>query len=149
MPGKYRFSVNSHKGELLAAAFAGLGASAATSFHASRFWQRRLNGPAPDRLLVNPPSFFPKSPAEAELMLLGRYRLAGGEAITRDGSPFFVAPPSELWAESLHGFHWLRHFDAGGSEPFQEHLRQLIAHWVRNYGKSAGLMRGGLCACRW
>lgn len=68
-------------------------------------------------------------------MLLGRFRLAGGEAVTRDGSPFFVTPPSELWAESLHGFHWLRHFDAGGSEPFQEHLRQLIAHWVRNYGQ--------------
>jgi uncharacterized heparinase superfamily protein len=135
MPGKYRFSVNRHKGELVAAAFAGMGASAADAFHASGFWQRRLNGPAPDRLLVNPRSFYPKSPAEAELMLLGRYRLAGGEAITRDGSPFFVTPPSELWAESLHGFHWLRHFDAGGSEPFQEHLRQLIAHWVRNYGK--------------
>lgn len=134
MPGTYRFSWNTHKGELLAAAVASLRNSAASSLHASRFWQRGLNGPAPDRLLVNPRSFFPKSPAEAELMLLGRFRLAGGEAVTRDGSPFFVTPPSDLWAESLHGFHWLRHFDAGGSEPFQEHLRQLIAHWVRNYG---------------
>lgn len=135
MPGSYRFSWNAHKGELLAAAVEGLGHSLASSFHASRIWQRGLNGPAPDRLLVTPKSFYPKSPAEAELMLLGRFRLAGGEAVTRDGSPFFVTPPSELWAESLHGFHWLRHFDAGGSEPFQEHLRQLIAHWVRNYGQ--------------
>lgn len=82
-----------------------------------------------------PRSFWPKSPAEAELLIMGRFRLAGGEATARDGSPFFIAPPSEKWAESLHAFHWLRHFDAGGSEPFQEHLRQLIAHWLRNYGE--------------
>jgi uncharacterized heparinase superfamily protein len=72
--------------------------------------------------------------AEAELLLMGRYRLAGGDATARDGSPFFITPPSDLWAESLHGFHWLRHFDAGGSEPVQEHLRQIIAHWVRANG---------------
>jgi len=81
-----------------------------------------------------PRSFFPKSPSEAELLLMGRFRLPGGEATARDGSPFFISPPSEAWSESLHSFHWLRHFDAGGSEPFQEHLRQLMAHWLRNYG---------------
>ena len=72
--------------------------------------------------------------AEAELLIMGRFRLPGGDATARDGSPFFIKPPSELWSESLHSFHWLRHFDAGGSEPVQEHLRQLIAHWVRSYG---------------
>lgn len=103
--------------------------------HASTLWQRSLTGPAPDRLLALPRSFFPKSPAEAELLLMGRFRLPGGEATARDGSPFFISPPSQAWSESLHSFHWLRHFDAGGSEPFQDHLRQLIAHWLRNYGE--------------
>ena len=111
-----------------------LTAAAARLLHASSLWQRALSGPAPDRLLAMPRSFWPKSPAEAELLLMGRYRLPGGEAKVRDGSPFFAAPPSQAWSESLHAFHWLRHFDAGGSEPFQEHLRQLIAHWLRNYG---------------
>lgn len=130
----YRFSIRKHATELMAGACRNLGAGAINALHKSRVWQRTLNGPAPDRLMVHPRNFHPKSPAEAELMLMGRFRLPGGEAITRDGSPFFIAAPSTLWSESLHGFHWLRHFDAGGSEPFQEHLRQLIAHWVRNYG---------------
>ncbi len=119
---------------LLAALKPRLLSSISRLLHASSLWQRSLSGPAPDRLLVMPRSFFPKSPSEAELLLMGRFRLPGGEATARDGSPFFISPPSEAWSESLHSFHWLRHFDAGGSEPFQEHLRQLIAHWLRNYG---------------
>lgn len=134
MAKSYKLSVRSHAGELLAGLGVVTSTRATRHLYATRMWQRTLNGPAPDRLLVNPRNFHPKSPAEAELMLMGRFRLPGGEAVTRDGSPFFVEPPNELWLESLHGFHWLRHFDAGGSEPFQEHLRQLVAHWVRNYG---------------
>jgi uncharacterized heparinase superfamily protein len=132
--GGSKLSVQGYAQALLSGMGQAVRDGAATRIYQSGFWQRSLNGPAPDRLLANPRSYWPKSPAEAELMLMGRFRLPGGEAMTRDGSPFFVDQPSELWAESLHGFHWLRHFDAGGSEPFQEHLRQLIAHWVRNYG---------------
>ncbi|MFN9541832.1 MAG: heparinase II/III family protein, partial [Alphaproteobacteria bacterium] len=123
-----------HRRELLDGLLAQARSSASRLLHASSAWQRALAGPAPDRLLATPRSFWPKSPAEAELLIMGRFRLNGGEATARDGSPFFISPPSEAWAESLHAFHWLRHFDAGGSEPFQEHLRQLIAHWLRNYG---------------
>ena len=104
------------------------------ALYASSFWQRALNGPAPDRILVNPRCYYRKSMAEAELLIMGRFRLPGGDTTARDGSPFFIKPPSEQWSESLHSFHWLRHFDAGGSDPVQEHLRQLIAHWVRAYG---------------
>lgn len=132
--GHYAASLLSHKQDLLRGAFAALRQRARAALHASAFWQRSLGGPAPDRLLVCPQSFFTKSPAEAELMLMGRYRLPGGEVTARDGSPFFVTPPSDLWAESLHGFHWLRHFEAGGAEPFQDHLRQLVAHWLRTCG---------------
>ncbi len=130
----YKMNLKTHAKDLVSGATASLSAGAARLVYKSKFWQRSLNGPAPDRLLVNPRNFHPKSLAEAELMLMGRFRLPGGEVVARDGSPFFVQPPSDLWSESLHSFHWLRHFDAGGSEPFQDHLRQLIAHWSRNYG---------------
>lgn len=133
--GGYAFSMLAHRDEVLAGMLAQLSSSSARLLHASSAWQRGLAGPAPDRLLAMPRSFWPKSPAEAELLIMGRFRLNGGEATARDGSPFFIPPPSEAWAESLHAFHWLRHFDAGGSEPFKEHLRQLIAHWLRNYGE--------------
>jgi uncharacterized heparinase superfamily protein len=120
--------------DLIAGARATISRATTRRLHASSFWQRSLNGPAPDRIFVNPRSFYPKSMAEAELLLLGRFRLPGGDATARDGSPFFIKAPSDLWAENLHSFHWLRHFDAGGSEPVQEHLRQLISHWIRAHG---------------
>lgn len=134
MPVKYSLSWRTHASDLGQGALTLAATGARNILYRSRIWQRTLNGPAPDRLLVTPRSYYPKSAAEAEMMLMGRFRLSGGEAATRDGSPFFVQAPSERWSESLHGFHWLRHFDAGGSEPFQDHLRQLIAHWARNYG---------------
>jgi uncharacterized heparinase superfamily protein len=123
-----------HSNDLTAGAGELVSSFLTKQLHRTKFWQRSLAGPAPDRILVHPRCFYRKSMAEAELLLMGRFRLPGGDATARDGSPFFVNPPSELWLESLHGFHWLRHFDAGGSEPVQEHLRQLIAHWVRTHG---------------
>jgi hypothetical protein len=133
-PVLHKLNRRAHARELSDAASDVVGAFAARSLHRTKFWQRRLNGPAPDRILVNPRCFHRKSMAEAELLIMGRFRLPGGDATARDGSPFFIQAPSELWSESLHSFHWLRHFDAGGSDPVQEHLRQLIAHWVRAYG---------------
>jgi uncharacterized heparinase superfamily protein len=133
-PPAYKFNMFANTGELIAGARVALGTAWQRQLYRSPFWQRSLNGPAPDRILVNPRSFHPKSIAEAELLIMGRFRLPGGDATARDGSPFFIKPPSEQWAEALHSFHWLRHFDAGGSEPVQEHLRQLIAHWVRTHG---------------
>lgn len=133
-PATYKFNAFANTRELIAGARATVVASWQRQLHKSPFWQRSLNGPAPDRILVNPRSFHPKSIAEAELLIMGRFRLPGGDATARDGSPFFIKPPSDEWAENLHSFHWLRHFDAGGSEPVQEHLRQLIAHWVRTHG---------------
>src|SRR5690242_18141467 len=38
----------------------------------SFIWRRMLGGPAPDRLLAQPRSFFPKSLVEAELIMAGR-----------------------------------------------------------------------------
>ena len=133
-PAAYKFNMFANARELVAGASVSVGASWQRLLHKSPFWQRSLNGPAPDRILVNPRSFHPKSIAEAELLIMGRFRLPGGDATARDGSPFFIKAPSEQWAEALHSFHWLRHFDAGGSEPVQEHLRQLIAHWIRTHG---------------
>ncbi len=133
-PQAYKFNAFANAREMIAGARAAAAATWQRQLHRSPIWQRSLSGPAPDRLFVNPRSFHPKSIAEAELLIMGRFRLPGGDATARDGSPFFIKPPSDEWAESLHSFHWLRHFDAGGSEPVQEHLRQLIAHWVRTYG---------------
>ena len=138
-PPAFKLDLRVHGRELISVAGDAALATVARQLYRTKFWQRSLSGPAPDRVLVHPRCFYRKSLAEAELLLMGRFRLPGGDATARDGSPFFINPPSELWLESLHSFHWLRHFDAGGSEPVQEHLRQLIAHWVRAHGTWAEL----------
>jgi uncharacterized heparinase superfamily protein len=103
----------------------------------SAIWRQTvLAGPAPDRLLAQPRSFFTKSAREARLMTAGRYRFSGGEADVSDGSPFFSQAPSVEWLENLHAFAWLRHFEAVGDEASQEYARQLIAHWLRTYGQN-------------
>lgn len=102
----------------------------------SFLWRRMLSGPAPDRLLAQPKSFFPKSLVEGELIMAGRFRLPGGEAEASDGSPFLTTPPSVQWLENLHSFAWLRHLEAIGGEQVQEHARQLIAHWMRVHGQN-------------
>ena len=103
--------------------------------YSSFIWRQMLAGPAPDRLLAQPRSFFPKSIVQAQQILEGRYRLVGGEAEASDGSPFFAEAPSEQWLESLHSFEWLRHLEAVGGEPMQAHVRQLLAHWIRTFGQ--------------
>jgi uncharacterized heparinase superfamily protein len=117
-----------------------LGDHARTSFegllYSSVIWRQVLGGPAPDRLLAQPRSYFHKSLVEGELIMAGRFRLPGGEADASDGSPFFTPPPSTQWLENLHGFHWLRHLEAIGGDQVQEHARQSIAHWIRAYGQN-------------
>ena len=122
-------------GALFAASWEKLRASCERALYASALWRQALSGPAPDRLLAQPRSFFPKSIVEAERLRNGRFRLPGGEVDASDGSPFFSTVPSVEWLENLHGFAWLRHLEAVGGEPAQEHARQLIAHWLRSYGQ--------------
>ena len=124
-------------GALVGAGWSRLRASGEGLLFGSAIWRYSvLSGPAPDRLLAQPRSFFPRSLGEAQLLLRGRIRLPGGEVDTSDGSPFFAEAPSIQWLENLHGFAWLRHFEAVGSEPTQDHVRQLVAHWIRAYGQT-------------
>ena len=52
-------------------------------------------------------------------------------------SPFEIAPPSEGWARELHGFAWLRHLRAAGSELSREQAKALLGDWVRLHNDSA------------
>ena len=59
-------------GALFAASWEKLRASCERALYASALWRQALSGPAPDRLLAQPRSFFPKSLIEAERILSGR-----------------------------------------------------------------------------
>lgn len=101
--------------------------------YASAVWRQTLGGPAPDRFLMFPPCLWIKSPREGEHILEGVYQFRGGTVRTAEPTPFFAAPPSEAWAEDLHGFAWINHLEALGSDDARNRARMAVAHWLRNF----------------
>ena len=59
-------------------------------------------------------------------------------ARARRSSPFAADPPSETWAEELHGFSWLRHFTtahaAGTGDAARAYAQKLVADWISTEG---------------
>ena len=50
-------------------------------------------------------------------------------------APWSVKPPSEAWAESLHGFGWLDHFAALGDKDAKRWAQAAVHHWINTYGR--------------
>ena len=74
---------------------------------------------APQELRTADPSF-------ATEFYNGHFGLAGRLAEVGAQSPFEITPPSEAWAKELHGFSWLRHLRAAGSELSREQAKALV-----------------------
>ncbi len=49
-------------------------------------------------------------------------------------SVFDLPPPSEAWAEELHGFSWLASLAMAGGEAARTLATNLIAQWVKRHG---------------
>ena len=66
-----------------------------------------LRGPMPDHMVLYPPELRPGRASAADALFQGRWFLPGGQLRAPGGSsPFAADPPSERWAEELHGFSW-------------------------------------------
>jgi uncharacterized heparinase superfamily protein len=50
-------------------------------------------------------------------------------------SVFALPPPSRIWLEELHGFSWLPSLGAAGGEAARTLATNLIAQWVKRYGR--------------
>jgi len=95
-----------------------------------------LRGPMPDRFLVYPKDLAPGSAQAATGLLSGRYDFAGGSVQAKPTtSPWTLVPPSEAWAESLHGFAWLAHLDGFKNGAAKEHVEWLITRWMAECGQ--------------
>lgn len=100
-------------------------------------WQHRA--PADD-LLLAPPDLRPHDPSFVDELETDSFGLCGFTVHLRDASPFAVPPPSTAWARELHGFGWLRHFEAAWSVENEAVARQLVAAWIkgkRRHGENA------------
>lgn len=104
-------------------------------FRRGWFYRQMLSGPVPDRIVFNPPDPSPKRLEDADAMFRGRFRFAGATLEVREGSVFDLPAPSAGFAASLHGFAWLRHLEAAGSEAARELALKLTAEWLVRHAR--------------
>jgi len=99
----------------------------------------RYAGRTPERVLIAPPDLRLADPQIASEIYHGRFPLAGQLVDTEGESPFQLDINNQGWLRSLHGFRWLRHMRAAGSDLAAANARALVADWIAVHG---GSMRG-------
>ena len=93
-------------------------------------WLFSRPGAAPTRLLIAPQDIRTGDPTVASDIYAG-YFAFGGKVVNAHGrSPFDIEPPQESWAETLHGFAWLRHLRAADTALARANARALVEDWM-------------------
>jgi uncharacterized heparinase superfamily protein len=94
----------------------------------------RYGGRTPERVLIAPPDLRLADPQIAVEIYHGRFPLSGHLVETGGGSPFVLEVGDRGWLKSLHGFRWLRHMRAAGTELATANARALVADWIEAHG---------------
>lgn len=108
--------------------------SVSARLNASIFLRWRYRAAIPERLLIAPQDLRTADPIVALDIYSGRFSFAGQAVETHGQSPFDIAPPSDQWVETLHGFGWLRHLRASDKHLTKANARILIEDWIRQHG---------------
>ncbi|MEN5082163.1 heparinase II/III family protein [Bosea sp. TWI1241] len=82
------------------------------------------------RLLFAPHDLRTADPTVAADIYAGYFALAGRTVNGHGESPFAIVPPSEAWAEALHGFGWLRHLRAADTAIARANARALVDEFL-------------------
>lgn len=114
---------------------------------AGEFWRRfrrrlragpayrwRYTGRTPERVLIAPPDLRLADPQIATEIYYGRFPLSGHLVETAGQSPFQLKVENMGWQRSLHGFRWLRHMRAAGTELAAANARALVSDWIVSNG---------------
>ncbi|MGB3901478.1 MAG: heparinase II/III family protein [Mesorhizobium sp.] len=94
----------------------------------------RYSGRTPERVLIAPPDLRLADPQIALEIYYGRYPLSGHMVETGGQSPFQIQVNDRGWKKSLHGFRWLRHMRAAGTELAAANARALVGDWIAMHG---------------
>lgn len=118
---------------------------------ARKMWQRtgrrlragptyrwRYAGRTPERVLIAPPDLRLADPQIATEIYHGRFPLSGQMVETGGDSPFQMEVTNQRWLRSLHGFRWLRHMRAAGSDLAAANARSLVSDWIALHGHNIG-----------
>lgn len=90
----------------------------------------RYGAPVAEAISMVPQELRPADPSFAGELLEGQFGLAHTPADVGSGTPFDITPPNEAWARALHGFGWLSHLQAAGSEEAVARARSLVKEWI-------------------
>jgi len=120
------------RGGFADAAFAGLAARQGARQVAAGAVRllKPFGGRVPRKLLIAPQDLRTADPTLAGEIYAGHLKMAGKLQETHGRSPFEIAPPSPAFAVELHGFGWLRHLSAAGSELSRANARALVSDWM-------------------
>lgn len=99
----------------------------------------RLSPSAVSNLTIVPQDLRTADPSFAHEIELGQFGLAGTVVHLNDLSPFEIKPPNEAWARALHGFGWLRHLEAAGTQEARDTATRLAVEWTIRYRHGSGL----------
>jgi len=100
----------------------------------------RFSGRTPERVLIAPPDLRLADPQIAHEIYSGRFPLSGHLVETGGESPFQISVADHGWLKSLHGFRWLRHMRAAGTDLAVSNARALVADWIAvNGGRIEGV----------
>ncbi len=100
----------------------------------------RFTGRTPDRVVIAPPDLRLADPQIAVEIYHGRFPFAGYTVDTGGESPFLHKIDHPAWFAALHGFRWLRHMRAAGSDLAAANARMLVADWMAIHGRRIGGM---------
>lgn len=82
------------------------------------------------RFVLVPPQMALADPSIATDILAGQVVLAGKSVLLSGGNLFDITPPNRAFAEVLHGFSWLRHFEASTDPAVRSGALALINAWM-------------------
>lgn len=94
----------------------------------------RYKGRTPERVLIAPPDLRLADPQIALEIYYGRFPLSGHLVETGGRSPFQLEISNPQWSKSLHGFRWLRHMRAAGTDLAAANARALVSDWISIHG---------------
>ena len=100
-------------------------------FRHSRAYRMSLYGPVPTAIRHYLDD--PRLPLleDAQALMHGRFRFGGQTMELKQGSIFDQPSPSPQFTAALHGFDWLRHLEAAGSDIACDYALKLTQHWLK------------------
>ncbi len=82
---------------------------------------------------------FPGSAVRGRQLLAGNFRLGGALVEAHGKSPWDITPPTDAFAQALHGFDWIDDLAAIPGGLGRATAQAWLADWITRYGRGKGV----------